>query len=888
MESITGRRPPLNALRRGLAPPDRAGLGLGVAALSAMVVLDAALGTPGLLSGTFVLAPFIPAALGGPGATVAVAAAATVAGLISPLWDGGYGSAGYWITVAALVLGGAFAVLAARARHGARNAAQRFALIDAVGAIADGSLPLAQTLERVVDLIVPAAADMCMIDAIHDGRVVRAAVRVSGGADPGRVEERIRRRRPSVPSRFVSGERAWMEIPHFRARMDAEDVRRIAHDPDDQGFLQSLGLRSWVVAALTARGRSLGTLTLVTAWSGRRYTVDDVRFAQVLANRIGLALDNAGLFSDLESVERRLDAVMSMLDEAVVVHDASGELVYLNDSAARWLGFASPQAALEAPAKERLGRLRVWSEDGQPVNSKRIADRLSGVGLPWRGLVRLAGGALDGERWAMVSSEPITAPDGRTLYAVTTAEDVTELKRSEFTQQLLARTGELVASSSDYVETLRAVARLAVPQLADWCSVNVPDRHGLVERVAIAHADPGRVAAVQELRSRNPVRLGDGSPLSGVIETGIPRLLTEPPQGPSADQVEARALIRGVEASAAIAVPMTAGAKVVGALVLANEAGSRSFNKGDLEVALEIARRAGLAAENARLAGERAEVAHVLQRGLLPPELPELRGFEMAAMYRPAGEVNEVGGDFYDAFEIGGGWMVAIGDVMGRGAAAASVTGLARHTIRTAGRLTGNACLAASLVDEGLKRGGELLLCSAVILVLPDSDQNPVPIQVLVAGHPAPVRIRSGTVEAVGRSGPLLGTPDDHEWELAAVELGPDDQLVLYTDGVTEARGTRARFGEARLRRCLAGATGPGAVVEAVEAALDSFVPGEPEDDAALLAIKRTRHPERRALQATRAAGRLQADARAMVSASGKPGNANRRLARRRPPRGQA
>ena len=110
---------------------------------------------------------------------------------------------------------------------------------------------------------------------------------------------------------------------------------------------------------------------------------------------------------------------------------------------------------------------------------------------------------------------------------------------------------------------------------------------------------------------------------------------------------------------------MTAGAKVVGVLVFVNELGSRRFDEGDLEIALEIARRAGLAAENARLAEEHAEVARVLQRGLLPPDLPEMRGFEVATMYRPAGEVNEVGGDFYDAFEIDGGWMVAIGDVMG-------------------------------------------------------------------------------------------------------------------------------------------------------------------------------------------------------------------------------
>jgi PAS domain S-box-containing protein len=846
MESITGKRPLLTALGRGFARPDRDGIILGLGVLGAMVALDASLGTPGLLVGTFVLAPFIPAVLGRVLATVAVGAAAVLAGFASPLWDVDFNQAEYWIANAGLIVAAGFAIVAARARHRAQINSQRFEVLDAVGAIADGSLPLAETLDRVVDMVVPAAADMCMIDAIHDGRVVRAAVRAAGRGDSAQVEARVRQRKPSVPDRFIAGERAWIEIPHFRARMDAEDVRRIAHDSEDLEFLESLDLRSWTVAAMSARGRSLGTLTLITAWSKRRYTPDDVRFAQVLANRVGLALDNAGLFSDLEGVERRLDAVMSMLDEAVVVHDAAGRLVFLNDAAAHWLGFSGPEEALAETGAELVGRLRMWSEDGRRLDGEPIIDRIREANLPWRGLVRIAGPGLDGNRWVVVNSASIDDPAGRALYAVTTAEDVTELKRSEFTQQLLANTGELLTSSTDYPEMLQAVARLAVPRFADWCSVNIPDREGLVERVAIAHSDPDQIASIQELRAQHPVRIDDGTPLSEVIRTGSPRLITETAEEPrDADSGagDAQRLIRGVGSGSTIAVPLAAGAKVVGVLAFVNEPGSRSFDEGDLEIALEIARRAGLAVENARLASERSEVARVLQRGLSPPALPDLRGFEMAAMYRPAGEVNEVGGDFYDAFEIEGGSMVVIGDVMGRGAAAASLTALARHTIRTAGRLTANPCLAASLVDDSLKSGSELLLCSAVILVLPNTDEDPVPISMLVAGHPPPLLVRDGLVEAVGPTGPLLGAPDDHEWELTTVDLGIGDQVVLYTDGVTEARGPGNRFGERRLRSTFAGATRPEAIVASVEVALDSFIDGEPEDDAAVLAIMRSRAP---------------------------------------------
>jgi PAS domain S-box-containing protein len=820
---------------RGLASPDRTSLALGLGVLTILAVLDASLGDPGLLVGMFVLAPFVPATLGAVRATSVVAGFAVLAGFFSPAWDLDFGRPEYWITISGLVVGGAFAIAAAAARRRARISSQRLAVLDSVGAIADGSLPLAETLERVLEMIVPAVADICMIDAIHDGRIARAAVRAVGRPDAAEVAARIRRREPSVPDRFITAERTTMEIPHYRAQLDHEDLRRLSHDPDDHEFLIALEMRSWVVATMSARRRSLGTLTLITSWSDRRYGPDDVSFAQDLANRIGLALDNAGLFSDLESVERRLDAVMSMLDEAVVIHDANGMLVYVNDLAARWLGFPAPEDALAAPADDLVDRLRVWSEGGAGVDTELIAEHLNAFRLPWQGMARIAARGVREERWVAVNSRAINAPDGSILYAVTTAKDVTDLKRSEFAEQLLARTGELLASSTDYEETLQAVARVGVPQLADHCSVHIPDRNGVLQRVAVAEA--GQRAPGPDERT---ARLGDGSPLAEVIRTRAPLLGAEiRAAGQAPEQAEPA---HGPGTGSVMVAPMSAGAQVIGALSFANGSESRRFDEADLKIAAEIARRASLAIENARLASEHAEVAHVLQRGLAPPELPAPRGFDLAALYRPAGEVNEVGGDFYDAFAIDGGWMVAIGDVMGRGAAAASLTGLARHTIRTAGRITGDPREAARLVDESLKRGPDLLLCSAIIMVLPESDHDPARIPILVAGHPAPLVIRDHEVEPVALQGPLLGAPDEHRWELSTVELSAGDQLVLYTDGVTEARGASERFGDRRLRATLAIPAVPRAVVEAVEKALDSFVAGEPEDDAAVLAVARRGH----------------------------------------------
>ena len=222
-----------------------------------------------------------------------------------------------------------------------------------------------------------------------------------------------------------------------------------------------------------------------------------------------------------------------MLDEAVVVHDAHGQLVYLNDAAARWLGFAEPRggaggdpgrAAGPLPGLVR-GRQPRWTRSGSPSASRTAARRGGGSFGSRAGRGAESAGSRSTRRRS-------TGPDGRTLYAVTTVEDVTELKRSEFAQQLLARTGELLALVDRLSRDAPGGRPARRPEFADWCSVNIPDRDGLVERVAIAHTDPERIAPVEQLREQHPVRVDDGTPLAEVIRTGAPRLIAELPGGP--------------------------------------------------------------------------------------------------------------------------------------------------------------------------------------------------------------------------------------------------------------------------------------------------------------------------------------------------------------------
>src|SRR4051794_13785152 len=198
-------------------------------------------------------------------------------------------------TVAALLALGLLAISLLRARR----EAGRFRVLDEIARVSDRSDDLIETLDGICDILVPAIADFCMIDVVSDGDVERAAARVApqGGAE---VQRQLAEREPSLPPQMVGdGDGASLE-PRFIERMDDAHLRELAHDLDDFQWLRGLGVRSAITAALRARGRMIGAVTLGTAWSRRRYRRHDARFARVLSGRVALALGNAGLFSDLE------------------------------------------------------------------------------------------------------------------------------------------------------------------------------------------------------------------------------------------------------------------------------------------------------------------------------------------------------------------------------------------------------------------------------------------------------------------------------------------------------------------------------------------------------------------------------------------------------------
>ena len=254
----------------------------------------------------------------------------------------------------------------------------------------------------------------------------------------------------------------------------------------------------------------------------------------------------------------------------------------------------------------------------------------------------------------------------------------------------------------------------------------------------------------------------------------------------------------------------------------------------------EIALRAAVAQE--REARERADtLARTLQESLLPPELPLVPGLELAARFRPAGGGVELVGDFYDVFEDGRGqWHVLVGDVCGKGVEAAKLAALSRYTVGAALGADAPSATLRRLNEAVLRRhgvGGHFVTAVHGRL---GPREGGVDVIVCAAGHPPPlVRRAGGTVERLEAPGTLIGVLETLELQDVEARLGPGDALVLYTDGVTEARTREGRLGEDGLAALLGDADGDSA--EALAAAIDQGAAvgsATQRDDAAVLVVR--------------------------------------------------
>jgi serine phosphatase RsbU (regulator of sigma subunit)/ketosteroid isomerase-like protein len=410
--------------------------------------------------------------------------------------------------------------------------------------------------------------------------------------------------------------------------------------------------------------------------------------------------------------------------------------------------------------------------------------------------------------------------------------------------QVLDEIAQVVDVGGSLQETLEAIAAILVPEVGDFCTIDLIEEGG-VRRAVARVSGPEAEANQARLAARPPV-------LQGQMASTATRERVEPRffeyvddqalRGVAADEEDFE-FLRSLRIRAGLTVELRARGKPTGMLTIGTRSHSgRHLSASDVHFASVLAGRVALALDNAglfselaRAERERAQIAETLQRGLLPPPLPHIPSWSVAAMYRPAGAENEIGGDFYDAFRIAGGWMVVIGDVTGRGAHAAAVTAHARYTLRTAAAITGDPVIALRTLNRELLARSGTALCSVAAMAMSEDPDEPV--QLAVAGHPPPLLIDGDSVVEACRPAPVLGAFPEDAWDLSATAVTRNQQLVVVTDGVTEAEGKEDRFGEERLRAVVAGLSSPALAAQRIEGALHEFTAEGLDDDAAIVAI---------------------------------------------------
>jgi PAS domain S-box-containing protein len=744
------------------------------------------------------------------------------------------------------------------ARRGAEQEHQRMAFLADLGTVLDRALGYEESLTEFARVAVPQLGDWCVIDVLEEDGTIQRYAAAHANPEKRELVEALRERYPGDPD-------APQGLPLTIRTGESQLLREISpemleagalgQDEEHSRIMRELGFHSAIIVPLRARGRILGAVGLALGDDSapRKYDEEDLAYAEDLARRAALALDNSRLFTEtvmtqeeLRRSKEELDFILAGVADGITAQAPDGSLIYANDAAVETLGCKTLDELLATPLQDIMGRFEIFAEDGGPFPTELFPGRIAlGGQKPDDAVMRFRVRATGDERWSVVKATPIFDNDGNVLMAINVFEDISAHKEAELRARFLADAAAVLASSLDYETTLQKVAELAIPTFADLCIVELADADGQLQQVAMAHRDPLKVDIMRTLREEYPpdVRAAMGSP--NVYRTGESELYPYVSLDDFRDQLvddRQRKLVETVGIRSAMVVPMSTGGRRLGTIAFSLSESPRTYVREDLSVAEELGRRAAVAIDNARLYRERSYIARTLQESLLPPELPEVAGAEIAARFHAAGEATEVGGDFYDMFDTSHGWGIVMGDVCGKGADAAAVTALARYTVRTLGvQEDSPAAVLRGLNDALLRQRRDRRFCTVAYASMHVNGGGSADLCLATGGHPLPLVLRAdGSVEAVGQPGTLLGVLPEVNLSDTPVKLEKGDVFVLYTDGVTEARGPDGMFGTDELAAVLASCAGLDAISVAarIESAALEIQEGNPRDDIAILAVR--------------------------------------------------
>ncbi|MEU4923514.1 GAF domain-containing SpoIIE family protein phosphatase [Streptomyces parvus] len=519
----------------------------------------------------------------------------------------------------------------------------------------------------------------------------------------------------------------------------------------------------------------------------------------------------------------------------------------------RALGTDGEAPVIVATARSMPGAA-VREPDGEPVVTRASVDELDDAVWPEAEFLRQSPGAsvvgctfrLDRSGWAGLSVAVDASADTEGVARrLAQAVDVIVACHTGILQRgrearrgaddaLLAEASLQMDSSLDVEDTLRRVARIAVPAVADGCLVHLL-RKGGPEFVAATHVAVQQQRALEAAGRDDPwlsallAQRDDGDQalfLSGAALDGSPFAGPGPAGG-------------GRHPTVVSVSTLHARGRVVGSITFVYQRPEDRLP--DSAFLDSLATRAALAIDNALLYELRRHAVLSLQEHLLPSRLPAAAGWDLSASYEVGDPMLDVGGDFYDAVpRPDGSIALLIGDVCGRGAEAAALTGLARHTLRTLLEEGTDPGTALSRLNRALRQEGASRFLTAVVVTMTPQADGTVLLTTCSAGHPRPLVLRAdGSIGEVVSGGLLLGILDDVSYESHEDFLAPGDTLVLFTDGLTESREADGTYFESVLPGRLSALRGSDAaqVAESLARQARAFR-ASGQDDIALLVAR--------------------------------------------------
>ncbi len=369
-------------------------------------------------------------------------------------------------------------------------------------------------------------------------------------------------------------------------------------------FIKEHKVESGIAAVVQGKDQPYGVLAIYSQ-KARKYTDLEINFVQKIANIIALLVDRQRLESSEVTVRNELSAVLDGISEGITIQAPDFHLIYANELAAHLMGFKNREELLNPPLEDVLTEFEILKEDGTPFPREEYPGRQVLAGAEEaHTIMLLRDQKTNTSRWLMVNASPVYDAGSNNRMAVNIFQDITELKQREQEQHILAKTGELMAQAYEYEMAIEEISKLIVQNIADWCVVYLVDEEGNLKRIVTTHSDPQKAAMAREVQEKYPPNPKNMYGIFQVMESGKPQLFLEVQEQDLrlvAQNEEHYLLLKTLGMHSVLIVPIIARGHTFGAISLVYTETKRKYGEYEKRLASNLAHRAALAIDNARL-----------------------------------------------------------------------------------------------------------------------------------------------------------------------------------------------------------------------------------------------------------------------------------------------